>query len=140
MGACCASTGFPLTILKDAKRAGCPAFRWNRVYLVALLKWMNARAAAGGENVNWDERMKRAAALKAELDLEEASKELVKRSEVRATMDHIASRAMAVLTTKFESELPPKQDGFPAAEIASMNRAALREVRTIMASEDLYAE
>lgn len=40
LGACAAGTGIPVTTIKQAKRAGCSAFRGSRVYLAPLLRWV----------------------------------------------------------------------------------------------------
>ena len=64
--------------------------------------------------------------------------ELVERIQVRADMSTAANKAMAILQQKFETELPPKQDGLPAEKIAEMNRDALLEVRTILSQPTAY--
>jgi hypothetical protein len=66
--------------------------------------------------------------------------ELVERSLVRSDMDKAANKAVAVLVQKFETELPPKQDGMPADKIAEMNRAAIHEVRLILSQPGAYAD
>ena len=40
LGSCAAGTGIPVTTIKQAKRAGCSAFRGSRVYLAPLLRWI----------------------------------------------------------------------------------------------------
>ena len=64
--------------------------------------------------------------------------ELVERAVVRADQAKIAAKVVAVMMQKFETELPPKQDGLPAAEIAAMNRKALHEIRTILSTPGVY--
>ncbi len=64
--------------------------------------------------------------------------ELVERAVVRTGQAKIASKAVAVMIQKFETELPPKQDGLPAAEIAAMNRKAIHEIRVILSTPGVY--
>jgi hypothetical protein len=66
--------------------------------------------------------------------------ELVERAQVRSDMDKAANKAVAVLVQKFETELPPKQDGMPADKIAEMNRAAIYQVRLILSQPGTYAD
>lgn len=138
MAACEGATGLPKAAQQQAKREGCDAFdSHGRVDLEKLLRWLFAR---GEGSENWPDRLKRAQALRAEVELEELNGSLVERAKVRQDMTKAANKAVAVLVQKFETELPPKQDGMPAARIAEMNRAALLEVRTILAQPQAYAD
>lgn len=40
IASCASGTGIPATTIKQAKRAGCSAFRGSRVYLAPLLRWI----------------------------------------------------------------------------------------------------
>lgn len=137
MQACEAATGVPKSVQQQAKRDGCGAFdAGNRVHLEALLRWL-FRGEEGGEN--WPDRLKRAQALKAEKELAVMEGELVPIADVHEQHAQCASKAVAVLTQKFETELPPKQDGMPAERIAEMNRKALDEVRAVLGRKESYA-
>ena len=63
------STGIPLSILKTAKRNGCPAFQYGRVDLGDFLRWFFAQDTE--HDVDWTKRDKRASALTKEAKLEE---------------------------------------------------------------------
>ena len=63
---------------------------------------------------------------------------LVEISKVHEAQDRCCARAVAILVQKFETELPPKEDGLPAEKIAEMNRAALDEVRAILSKRETY--
>ena len=65
--------------------------------------------------------------------------DLVEIAAVHEQQAQCVAKAVAVLVQKFETELPPKQDGMPAARIAELNRAALDEVRAILAKRETYA-
>jgi hypothetical protein len=140
MQACDAATGIPKAVQQQAKREGCEAFdSHGRVRLGVLLRFLFAKGDDDEENANWPDRLKRAQALKAEHELKILQGEYVERARVRADMTTAATKAVAVLTQKFETELPPKADGMPAAEIAKLNRAAIREVRIILSQPEAYA-
>ena len=63
MAACAGATGIPLAVLRQAKRAGCPAFdQASRVHLGSLLVWLFADENAG-TGIDWHGRWKRAQAL-----------------------------------------------------------------------------
>lgn len=139
MLACEAATGIPKATQQQAKKEGCDAFdSHSRVNLGKLLRWI-FRTNDGEENPNWPDRLKRAQALKAEAELERMRGELVPISEVHAQQDQCCAKAVAVLVQKFETELPPKQDGMPAAKIAEMNRDALDQVRAILSKKETYS-
>jgi hypothetical protein len=140
MQSCEAATGIPKPVQQQAKKDGCAAFdQANRVHLEPLLRWL-FRADADSENTNWSLRLKRAQALTAEMELDETKGRLVSRDQVRADMTSAASKACAIMQQKFETELPPKEEGMPAEKIADMNRSALREVRTILSQPNAYAD
>lgn len=84
MAACSAATGIPLPLLKQAKRAGCPAFdQGNRVHLGPLLQWLfRPDADDGGDSTDWHNRHKRAVALMAEAELALKKGSLVERAWV----------------------------------------------------------
>ncbi len=140
MASAATAIGVSKAQLQLAKKSGCKAFdSHSRVNSQELLRFLLAGDDTE-ENANWPDRLKRAQALMAEMELERTKGELVERAQVRADMTKASARAIAVLTQKFETELPPKQDGMPAADIATMNRAALHEARLILSQPDAYAE
>lgn len=69
-----------------------------------------------------------------EKKLAEAEGRLVETETVHDEHRRIVAKVRAVLTQKFETELPPKLDGSPAVAIADANRKALDEVFAIFNS------
>jgi hypothetical protein len=139
MASCAAATGIPKAVQQQAKKGGCDVFdQANRVHLDKLLRWIFRKDADGEENANWPDRLKRAQALKAEAELEKMKGSLVELSAVHEAQDRCCSKAVAVLAQKFETELPPKQDGMPAEKIAEMNRTALDQIRVILSKREAY--
>ena len=64
------ATKIPLTVLKAAKRAGCPAFRSNRFVLLDFIAWyFNGGADNAREEI--DEQYERARKIRAEADAQE---------------------------------------------------------------------
>lgn len=136
MLACEAATGIPKSVQQQAKRDGCDAFdSHSRVNLARLLRWLFSRET---EDCNWAERLKRAQALTAEIELKQVEGKLVEIERVHEQHTAIYSKVRAILVQKFETELPPKQDGLPAEKIAEMNRTALDEVLAILGKEESY--
>lgn len=113
----------------------------------AFLRWHAARAKRSADPDLQDSK-KRKIDLEIEIleqrlvaetrDNQIRAGELVERSKVRADITKAASKAVAILQQKFETELPPKQDGLPAEKIAEMNRVALLEVRNILSQPGAY--
>lgn len=62
MQECAGATPIPLSLLKQAKRSGCAAFKWNRVDLAEFLKWLFSEQGqnAGGEasGKDWSNELK----------------------------------------------------------------------------------
>jgi hypothetical protein len=73
---CASSSGIPLSVLKKAKAMGCPAFRHSRVYFAQFLPWVFVNMM-GAENIDWDDRLVKAKAEKAEHDLSIAKREVI---------------------------------------------------------------
>lgn len=119
MASCAADSGVPKTIIQTAKRDGCPAIdQAGRVHLKELLTWIFARADGDGEGgTDWAGRLKRAQALKAELDLEESKGALVSKSDIIQEAQTVAARVRSVLEAKLLVDLPARLSGRPADEI-----------------------
>jgi hypothetical protein len=136
MQSCEGATGIPRAILQQAKREGCDAFdSHSRVDLAKLLRYWFAR---GEGNVDWALRQKRADALKAERELAKMEGALVSIDEVYRQQAQAVAKARAVLTQKFEGELPAKQNGMPAEKIAETNREALEQVFAVLGKRETY--
>lgn len=73
-----------------------------------------------------------------EIEARTRAGELIEVAKVREELGMACAKAMAVLQQKFETELPPKQDGMPAEKIAAMNRTALDDIRKILSTPGTY--
>ena len=126
--------------IQAVKKAGCPAFdAANRVSTEKLLIWFFAGRDGPEEGADWAARLKRAQALTAENELKQSDGELVEIGRVHEDLDKAIAKARAVMTQKLETELPPKCDGRPAAEIAEVMRTALDEVFSVLSAPGTYS-
>ena len=114
----------------------------------AFLKWREAKAkkreAAPELKALREKKITKEIALLEEKTIAEKREnqlragELCKISEVHEHADRCLAKARAVLTQKFETELPPKQDGMPAEKIAELNRIGLDQVFKILSEIRTY--
>ena len=123
MQACEAATGIPKATQQQAKRDGCDAFdQANRVSLEKLLRWFFKRD--GEEGANWPDRLKRAQALMAELELDEQRGRLIDRGGAIKAVQSAAARCRAIFDTKMDVDLSARCSGKPADEIQELLTAA----------------
>ena len=133
IAACSGATGIPVATLGAAKRDGCPAFDaagW--VQLAALLQWIFRPGAEEGDD--WPDRLKRAQALLAEIDLQVRKDELWVKADVLAARRASAQKVRAVLDSRLLVDLPARMAGRPAEEIQASITAALDEAYVALQS------
>lgn len=106
-----------------------------------VAEWIAYRDANGlGEaGPKMDYKVLREAKLVEEIDLLRIKKakerrKMIDRDEVNALHHHIAAQQRSALYQKMETELPPKLDGLPAAEIRVQLRNVADELCDIMAT------
>lgn len=73
-------------------------------------------------------RLTRAQADTAEINLSERKSQLVESARVIKALAENVARARAMLDSAFRSELPAKQGGMPADQIAALNGERLDEI------------
>jgi outer membrane murein-binding lipoprotein Lpp len=126
MIACAGATGIPLAALRQAKRAGCPAFdQANRVHLAPLLRWLFSVGATEMKNTDWHARLKRSQALRSELETAKRRGELVDAQVLGTALmngGHAMRAALMNAITIDATKLAAAGDDIPR------NREALREV------------
>jgi hypothetical protein len=106
MASCSSATGIPLTLLRQAKRAGCSAFdQANRVHLFILLPWIFAQDRNASGNIDWHQRWKRAQAETAETNLATRRGELIERAWMAERLQRAAGNLNA-FRVKSEGEHP----------------------------------
>ncbi len=114
MGQCAARSHVPLSVQKSAKRAGCPAFKWNRVALGPLLEWIFSK---GEDAENWPTRLKRAEALIKEIALEKAKDETLDKADIHFAVSKATNLLFNELDRAANVELPPLLRGLDALDI-----------------------
>jgi hypothetical protein len=132
MSACAASTGLPLSIIRQAKKGGCPAFRSNRVVLAKLLKWLFSN---NGEDQNWGDRLKKAQALREELRLEKDKGESLNKAEAQFAISKAMNALFDGLDRFANVEGPPDLKGM---EEAACQKIILRAIEKL--KEDFLAQ
>jgi hypothetical protein len=138
LNACSGATGIPLSILKQAKKSGCDAFKSTRVDLGKLLRWLFGKDQDGEGSVNWGERYKRVQALRGELALDREKKESVSRGAIKDASRVIQSVMYSELDQIFCSELPADTKGCSELQIRDKNKAAIARVK--QATDMKFAE
>jgi hypothetical protein len=129
LNACSGATGIPLSVLKQAKKGGCDAFKSTRVDLGKLLRWLFGKDQDGEGSVNWGERYKRVQTLRGELALDREKKELANRGEIRDAVRVIQSTMYSELEQTFCHEFPPDAKGLGEIPIRDKAKDAIKRVQ-----------
>lgn len=96
IAACASGTGIPTTTIKQAKRAGCSAFRGSRVYLAPLLRWIFEQADKAP--LNYDQERAQNVVLqnaKLKVEIRHLKRELIPVEEV----SHLGSELGSAIRT-----------------------------------------
>ena len=116
-----AMTQIPIAALKQAKRAGCEAFRWNRVDLSQLLPWVFQHEKKEVEN--WAEEYDKWHA-KREKTRHDRENDLVIDKDVVERGVHEAERQFFGVLDQEKGKLPPLCVDRTAPEIAKLMQSA----------------
>ena len=96
IASCASGTGIPVTTIKQAKRAGCSAFRGSRVYLAPLLRWIFDQADKAP--INYDQERAQNVVLqnaKLKVEIRHLKRELIPVEEV----SHLGSELGSAIRT-----------------------------------------
>lgn len=119
LGQCGAMAGVPLSILKEAKRLGCPAFRHGRIHFGEFIPWLFTTMMTDS-SVNWSEESKKLDVLLKRVDLAEKEERVIDRNTVADGIAKAVGVMFGDLDRVFTSELPTRGKG--------MNELALRKL------------
>ena len=147
MGGAATRLGVDREIIKLAKQLGCPAFkpggRINVVELEAYVRTPEFQAAIaqsiGEKDKDWDERLKRAKALREEHKLSIDKGDSWPSEIVRRCYTAGDSAMMGTLRKWLESDLPPLIEGKSAADILAFNSKFLDELTEQLRADRLRA-
>lgn len=129
-----AITGMPISLMRAAKKAGCPAFiTGNRIRLELLLKWYFAQDGSSQSELpeglgTWREALNKVQTEREQLKLSN------ERGETMATADaeRQSAEAMALTFAELERrdrELPPALAGLDAVAIFKRMKADTESIR-----------
>jgi hypothetical protein len=110
---CATCSDIPLAIIRQAKRAGCNAFKAHRVDLKLLLKWLFAQDEQG---VDWGDRLKKVQFEREEIKLLKDKSLVVSKADVSAGIGKGVSILFGELEKSIQA-LPPALKGLTEAEI-----------------------
>lgn len=143
MGLCEQGTGLPVAFQRWAKAKGCPAFRYQRVYLQSLLEWMGENVFVGGKPLPADQMM-------LELDLNggsarthlegwkakrerlrymKESKRSLDKEEVLQAIRESMSEMFTELDRAILSDLPPRMAGLDELSIRKAGKEMLESCK-----------
>ena len=128
MAQCSGATGIPLSVIRNAKRSGCPGFAWHRVELAALLRWMFRED--GTADQDWSAQLVRWNAELAKLRLDRERALMVDRAEVITGLRSAMVVLFGEIDRRFLNELPPVLRGLGEVEIRAKASAAVEDLRT----------
>lgn len=140
ISAAAAATHIPETLIKRAKRAGCAAFRSNRVDLAKLLEWIFAQGESGE---NWIEFRAKYAALNEKLEHDERAGQLVEKEPTARGIHAAEAVFFGALDRIFLSTLPPFLAGLDefqvrqriAPEVETLKATLRAELATLAATQ-----
>lgn len=116
MAQCAARTPIPLSVLKDAKRAGCEAFKHSRVYFQPLLEWLfsdrNDEDPEEGKKV-FDHYH----GLREKLKHERESNQSLTKDDVTFVLNKGMALLFSLMDRRSNIELPPALKGLPETAI-----------------------
>lgn len=126
-----AATGIPIEALKRSKRAGCPAFKSNRIYLRPLLVWIFAKPDTAKAET-WKAVDEEYTARLKQHNYERKTERVVERGEaiecIRAGMATVFSE----LDRLFLNELPPALKGLDEIQIRQRAQAEIERLRVTL--------
>ena len=122
---CAAATGIPLSVLQEAKKNGCPAFKHGRVKLAPLLKWLFKQT---GEIQNHGEELKKWKAHLAKTNAEKAAKLVTSNEFIAGALLKNGQAETTILRQRLENEMPSVLEGLEKAQIRIKLKAVADEI------------
>jgi hypothetical protein len=114
-----ASWGFTVDILKQCKKAGCPAFRHGRIYHKEFIKWFDEnrdKIESQDPKREWEIRRLKAQCRQIEFRQKVEEGNYTANDKIYASIAHAAQRMKAVLRQKLEVEYPTLLAGADVTE------------------------
>ena len=128
-GECAGQTGIPISIIRQARREGCQAFRsGNRVELGELLKWLFAEDRAASAT-NWGLKLDEYRAKREEIKLKKEQSTALDADEVRDAVAAGVAMLFAEQERLFLTELPPALKGMDEVTIRARCETAIASMK-----------
>lgn len=130
---CSSVTGIPVPALREAKKAGCPAFRHSRVDLVAFLKW---RFGLPEDAVaDWGAALEEYKARREKIKLDADLGLTLDKSSVTFAVGRALSMLFSNIDSQFGQLLPPALKGLSESEIQQRLLAAAESFKQAVRAE-----
>jgi hypothetical protein len=121
----------PISILKEAKKLGCPAFRSTRIHFEEFLPWMFA-TLMDDKATNWGEELKRAQAMRERIKLAEDDGRVVDRTTVADGIAKAVGVMFGELDRVFTSELPTRGKGMDELGLRKLAATEIEKIKAGM--------
>jgi len=134
MGDCSGATGIPLSLLKHARRTGCPAFHAsNRVDLAEFIKWAFRQDATTGEDgFDWGNELKKWLSKRAKIAHDRDANTVIDRAAVETGIHAAMLFQFSELDRVFCCELPPILKGLLEPAIRVISLKEIESLKTIL--------
>lgn len=98
--------GWPVSLLSQIQKAGCPGFRHSRVYFGEVVTWLGTRGLDDAD-IDWSRELKKQQAIAAKRVNLERDRVLANVDEINEANQRALSILFGALDRIFCSELPP---------------------------------
>ena len=130
-----AVTGIPESVLKDAKAAGCAAFKHGRVDLALFLQWAFKDNSLNAVAVNWREALLEAQTKRERIKLMHDQDVTVDKEDVIGMISRGMALVFTALDRRSNLELPPALKGLPEAGIRDRLLKSDAELQEMLRSQ-----
>ena len=134
MAQCAAFASVPISVLKQAKSLGCPAFKHGRVYFAEFLPWLFTTMMTDS-TVNWGEESKKLDVLLKRVELAEKEKRVIDRGSVADGIAKAQSTLFSELDRVFVSELPARGKGMDEVKLQILSRSEIEKLKETLGSQ-----
>lgn len=130
-----AATKYSLRTLRDAKKAGCPAFEGSsRVRLMPLIRWLN-ESSGGEEGEDYAPRLTKEKFLRERIKRRKDERAVILKTEVLQCLAKMLSTLFGTIDRQNNAELPQALVGLTAFEIQQVLVKARSSLRAEFGSE-----
>lgn len=132
LGECAGATGIPLPLLKQSKKSGCPAFKWNRVDLAEFLKWCFSPERDGADGVDWSNELRKWMAKRQKIAYDKDARLVIDLNAARDDINLGISILFSELERVFGAELPAALKGQNEIAIRDRSIAEIERIKEVV--------